>query len=139
MAHSSSKPASICSTTCRSISARMKLSSSCRTPGSLVSNKIRWTSSRLKMDCGTAFQDRICKANYRSCLSLHEKKQHKATCPQKPSARCSSKSSDACRRHSQCDWFSRSTPQRKRKNDNCDSMNDEARTSNVEGNPNDEA
>ena len=60
--------------TCRSIFARMKSSSSCRTPESLVSSRNRWTSWHLKMDCGTAFQDRICKANYRSCLQLAREK-----------------------------------------------------------------
>src|SRR5438552_18156036 len=95
MAHSSSKPASICGTTCRSIFVRMKSSCSCRAPGSLVSNRIRWMAWHSEKDCGTAFQEKTCKANYRSCLNLHGKKQLKATCRPKPSARCSGKSRNA--------------------------------------------
>ena len=56
--------------TCRSISARMKSSSSCRTPGSLgVEQDQVGRARRLKMDCGTAFQGRICKANYPRCCT----------------------------------------------------------------------
>src|SRR4029077_1896370 len=107
MAHSLSKPASIYSKTCRSIFAPMKSSFSCRTPGFLVSSKSRWRSLRLKMDCGTAFQGRTCKANYRSCLNLHGEKQQKVTCQPKPSARCNNKSSNAYTHRNDYICFSR--------------------------------
>src|SRR5437762_12755247 len=113
MAHSSSKPASICNKSCRSIFAPMKSSFSCRPPEYLVSSRNRSTSWPLKTDCGTAFQGRTCKVNYPFCPSLHGKKQHKGTCQPKLSARCNSKFRNGYTRRNRCIRFSKMAPQMK--------------------------